>query len=188
MVIACMATAAFYLRFLIAIWKERQCLPIVYWVRLWLTSATSDASKPGCMNRYPNSGSVNGSFGESNNRHGQIQLVGRMHTRLTFPAVARLAPRNEHVHQWTSRQPECRTRSYWRSVVVLRLFWAWPISTSAQETASQYHSAPTETAQQLQERVTALESEVSVLMAVMKQYVGKPEWIDRGDSTPLICR
>jgi hypothetical protein len=45
-VVVCVAAAAFYLRFLIALWKEPERLPIGYWVRLRLTFATNEASEP----------------------------------------------------------------------------------------------------------------------------------------------
>jgi len=46
MMVVCVAAAAFYVRFLIALWKEPERLPIGYWVRLRLTFATEEASEP----------------------------------------------------------------------------------------------------------------------------------------------
>ena len=46
MIVVCVAAVAFYLRFMIALWKEPERLPIGYWVRLRLTFATNEASEP----------------------------------------------------------------------------------------------------------------------------------------------
>jgi len=83
----------------------------------------------------------------------------------------------------TGRKRELATKSCCRGIVVFLALCACAISARAQGTASeQVNSSHPETAQQLQERVTALESEVSELKTIVKQLQARGAVLTAGTS------
>jgi hypothetical protein len=99
-------------------------------------------------------------------KRGGLQMVYGRHVPVTLTAASSLV----RAHRSTAPKRKLATKSCWQGIVVFLALCTCAVSARAQATASEQANSPhPETAQEFQERITALESEVNELKTVVKQ-------------------